>query len=790
MASRVEARPPAALPVRATKAMSTAEDVAAQLLLTLTLALGAFVTTTSVALLAAGASEGTESALYVVAFTIVLPASVLAGTVLSRALRQNATLTAVAALWSAGLLALLILARLAYAAAGTSSLGSVAFLAGLLVWWGCGAAAIGAIASGRAIDRGLGRLRALAPGRLGAVASGRLRAVAPGRLLALPAALLAVLLLGFPPAELLQPKAVGAGVLVASALAAARLVLLRRPAPRRLGVVLDAVVVALALLTLNDLSLYREPAPFLASSGPIHQNFYLGPANVVAHGGAMLVDAFSQYGVGVFYLLGGWFRLADVGHGGLTLIASVATALQVTLAYGILRLARVSRPLALVGGLLAAIAAFFVDGLPILAWFPSTGGLRYLLPYLLIAAVLVAERAEERRRSLGLLAPAVLALASLWSIETFLYSLAAFAGIAAFRAAALGGGPRMLLRHVSMEAAPAAIAVVAAQVLFAILTRAGAGVWPDWSGYLDYIGAYTSGGPAGFKLPMEPWSPGLVIAAVYFASIAALVVLVARAPRLVREERLTLTAVAGCAPLGIAIFTYFLGRSLPPAALVIGTPSFLAIILWLGILERRRAAAPVTMRALAFILPFWAAGMMAVSAWPKIEARLPNSALAMALPDGGSGGSLRYEIRRMWHSPPLDPKVPPAERLLRRHFPGDGPVLVVAAEDTTTAILTEAGRVNALPVSHWVQDGLVPDRAWPPMQRALDELRPGALMLTERIVLKPRYPAGLLDLTVAALKRRFRFQVVDGDPQGVLVIRLVPKDRPAGEDPGTHGVDD
>ena len=768
MASTVEETPPASVAARATGATSTAEDVAAQLLLTLTLALGAFATLTAVALLVEGAGERTESALYVAAFTIVLPASLLGGNALSRALRRRgAPLTALTTLWAAALLALLILARLAYAAAGASSVGSLPFMAGLLAWWACGAAAIGAIGSGRAIDPALGRLRALTPGRL----------------LALPGVLLAVLLLGFPPAELLQPKALTAGVLVASALAVVLLVLLRRPAPRRLGVALDVLVVALALLTLNDLSLYREPAAFVGAAGPIHQNFYLGPANVVADGGAMLVDAFSQYGVGVFYLLGGWFQLADVGHGGLTLIASLATALQVTLAYGILRLAGLSRPLALAGGLLAAIAAFFVDGLPILTWFPSTGGLRYLLPYLLIAAVLVSERAGVRRRSLRLLAPAVLALASLWSIETFFYCLAAFAGTAAFRAAAAGGGPRALLRHVGREAAPAALAVAAAQMLFAILTRAGAGAWPDWSGYLDYIGTYTGAGTAPFTLPMEPWSPGLVVAAVYFASMAALVVLLVRAPALVREERLTLTAIAGCAPLGIAIFTYFLGRSVPPAALLIGTPCFLAIILWLGILERRRAAAPVAMRALAFTLPLWAAGMVAVSAWPQIEARLPNSALAMALPDGGSGGSLRYELGRMWRSPPLDPAVPPSERLLRRHFPGHGPVLVVAEEDTTTAILTEAGRVNALPVSHWIQDGIAPDRSWPRLQRAIEDLRPGALMLTERSVLEPRYPAALLELTVTELRRRFRFQVVDGDPQGVFVIRLAPKDRPAGGAP-------
>ena len=34
-----------------------------------------------------------------------------------------------------------------------------------------------------------------------------------------------------------------------------------------------------------------------------HQDFYLGPANDLRHGRYMLVDNYSQYGVGVFYFL-------------------------------------------------------------------------------------------------------------------------------------------------------------------------------------------------------------------------------------------------------------------------------------------------------------------------------------------------------------------------------------------------------------------------------------------------------------------------------------------------------
>ena len=34
-----------------------------------------------------------------------------------------------------------------------------------------------------------------------------------------------------------------------------------------------------------------------------HQDFYLGPVNEIRHGRYMLVDDYSQYGVGVIYFL-------------------------------------------------------------------------------------------------------------------------------------------------------------------------------------------------------------------------------------------------------------------------------------------------------------------------------------------------------------------------------------------------------------------------------------------------------------------------------------------------------
>lgn len=608
-------------PPRPAAGLTTPETVLSCLTLVLTIALGAFAVVTSVALAATGGGERAEWSLYGAAFGVILPLSVYGGMALARLLDRRGTLTVTAIAWSSSLLALLVLARLHFAADNSAGFGSLASLAAVLTWL-AGVAAVGWLAIRRPSHSTLERIHALGPKRL----------------FAAPGVLLLALLLGFSRGLGLAPAQVALALLIAAGLLGVHLLLLRRRCPRRLGIVLDLSVVALLALVMNDLTLHQQPQRFFGSLSDLHQNFYLGPVNDLLHGRAMLVDTFSQYGVGPFYLLAGWFQLATPGYGGLALVSGLLTAAMVALAYFVLRLGETPRPLALAATAVVAVAAFFHPLQPP-TFFPSAGGLRLMLPYLLVAAGLLAQRRGERPGVLRLAVPVVLAVASLWSLETFVYCLAAFGGMAATSAAARAGGLRAFGRRLGSEL---------------------------------------------------------------------------RAPAL-------------------------------------------------------------------------AIGMLVVFSRPTLEVRGARTPLAIGLLGGADGGSLRGELARMWRSEPLDDRVAGARRLLRRHFPGDGPVLVVAESERTTDLLVQSGRVNVLPVSHFLQDGVLIGRTWPPVARTIDGLAPGTLMLTERETLNPvssREPTEidlltrdaevLLRRTKARINARFRLEAVDRAGR-FTVARLQPR---------------
>ncbi|MGI8430044.1 MAG: hypothetical protein ACR2OB_12270 [Solirubrobacteraceae bacterium] len=110
------------------------------------------------------------------------------------------------------------------------------------------------------------------------------------------------------------------------------LVVLRRLRPPRwLKWGVDAAAVVLVALLVIDVAAYLPYLPFdphdvrviggkftnsLNDLLPlVHQDFYLAPVNDLLHGRVPLVDAYSQYGVGVLYLLAAFFKVAPLGYG-------------------------------------------------------------------------------------------------------------------------------------------------------------------------------------------------------------------------------------------------------------------------------------------------------------------------------------------------------------------------------------------------------------------------------------------------------------------------------------------
>ena len=206
-----------------------------------------------------------------------------------------------------------------------------------------------------------------------------------------------------------------------------------------------------------------------------HHDFFLGPVNEVLHGGAVLVDTASQYGVGSLYFLAGWFELAPIGYGTFGFLDGVLFGLFFAAAYCVLRIAGTPRLLAS-GGVALGVVALIYNLEYSVGSLPQHGPLRFGLPMVAVLAAAVEERWPAHGR-LALTAQFLaVALSSVWALEAFAYTAATFGAIACFRAWALpyGGRRASLVR----TGAVAVAACVAAHLVLAAATLAASGSFP------------------------------------------------------------------------------------------------------------------------------------------------------------------------------------------------------------------------------------------------------------------------------------------------------------------------
>ncbi len=152
-----------------------------------------------------------------------------------------------------------------------------------------------------------------------------------------------------------------------------------------------------------------------------HYMVYVGPAMQALHGGIAMVDVYSIYGLLPWVVVEVAFGLLAPTFGTAALVVRLAElALLIST---ILVLCAVSRRrLGALSLMLPAVlvAITFHPWVLNLGAIPSTTGMRYLLPTLMVL-ILVAVRSPGRSRWLG---AGLVAVASLWSAETFAYTMA------------------------------------------------------------------------------------------------------------------------------------------------------------------------------------------------------------------------------------------------------------------------------------------------------------------------------------------------------------------------------
>ena len=142
--------------------------------------------------------------------------------------------------------------------------------------------------------------------------------------------------------------------------------------------------------------------------------------------------------------------------------------------YAVLRIG-CRQPLYALLGTLVCLVAAIVSGVGPNVGYPSTGPLRFAIPWMLV--MLAALRAGRRKGSFVLEGSmlAVVALASIWSVETFVYTVGTYLAVLALDTAYVDGRSAERMRYCLGRLAILGAALVLAQVLFAAMTRISAG---------------------------------------------------------------------------------------------------------------------------------------------------------------------------------------------------------------------------------------------------------------------------------------------------------------------------
>ncbi len=555
------------------------------------------------------------------------------------------------------------------------------------------------------------------------------------------------------------------------------------------------LVLLLMLATANVVIFHASPVPpnpyFEPGIIQFHQDFLLGPTNqLLRGGGALLVNVpTSQYGVGSIYFLYGWFHLVPIGYGTYGFLDGILTALFYVAAYGVLRVSGVTRALA--GAALAVgVVALLYSLYYVVGALPQQGPLRFGLPMVVILALTIATRWPRRARLARAVALAALGVSAIWAIEAFAYTAFTFGAVLALETALKppGGRLRWLARQVGLGAA----ACLGAHLILAAATLAATGRLPDWGQYLAYVHAFLLGGKAGQVVyGFEPWSPGLPVGAAVLASAAAIVLLVRRALAVARTEQTALVALAGMTAYAIALFSYTDNRSSTYLLAYVTLPVLIGIVLWLSLLLRHPRAVSRTARFGSLAFASSVAVLLVAVAWPSVGSRFSQSALAHAYP----GGGLRAAIHRLWHPPPIDPRAPEGERLLKAYIPGRRAlVLLPASPDLATEILIRSGRANTLFTGDPKADGFVPAVWVPKVTRQIAALRAGQRILMDQTAqavvavlhahpsidpLKHAVGAGISqeEWILQRLDQRFQLRPIHEDSEGFVVAELVPRER-------------
>jgi hypothetical protein len=539
---------------------------------------------------------------------------------------------------------------------------------------------------------------------------------------------------------------------------------------------IDAVVVLIAALAVAEL----QPPNLIAI---LNVNYFLGPTNDVLHGHAMLVGTFSQYGVGMFDVLAGFFSIFPLGYGVMTLLLMTLTAAVFAAIYTIVRISTRSQLLGVLCMLVAV--TLYVFGQPdFYTAYPSTGALRFGLPWLVILLSVLGAKTSDprRRRRLDATVIVLVGLASVWSGETGIYCLGAACAIACLDTAAMATSATERARLGAFRLVRLLGAYGLGILLFTLITRVAAGHWPQWDVYLDFVRLYTTGGEGAQAI--GPWSPGLAIGAEYAVSATVLIGLLIARPETVRARPDAFRAAAGVTAMGALVYTYFLGRANPINLIHISPPAVALVFIWLGIvaptINTRWVARAIVVGAVVFI-----GGLIGIAQHGNVDLRFGETALGTLLEHPARTGSA---FQTLADNPPVTRGAVVLQRFVSSLHIRRSPLTIFAAPAIESEALLRLGDGNAAGTSQPCQEGLsqtAPARA---LQRVRELPVGSVLVLGINLGLGPRTTREAIELggiswvmvplapidqyALALIRDRFDLRVIARSGPGLTAYRL------------------
>lgn len=530
------------------------------------------------------------------------------------------------------------------------------------------------------------------------------------------------------PLDSLSPVVLVVGAaLTAAVLITGRRVRISAPPPL-LGRAADLAVVVLLLLAIPNLVVFVTGDPSTTLQTAIvqwHQNFYLGPANQILAGDVMLVDSLSQYGVGSIYFLAAAFQAIPIGNGTLGLIEGLLSALMFIGVYATLRIAGVARLLAGSAMAVAVVALVFALKFPLGALLQH-GAFRFGLPVGVILGATMESRWPRAARPARALQLVTVAIASVWALEAFIYTLLTVLAIIALRVTALPSAQRR--RELVRSGLAIAGACLIAHLTLVTGTLLATGQLPDWGWYLTTLREFLFGQVGDLTYDFSSWSAGLALGAVYLASASAAVLTVRRRPDLVATERPLMTAIVGMTAFGVALFSYLVNRSADHIVPYVALPAIALGALWLALVLRPSLSVPYAARRGAIGFTLAVATLIVAAASPAVSTRFPESALGHMLP---GGASLTDALDRLWEPAPFTIVTSDGERLVETFMPNERRSIVLTRPDAGLEVLIRTGRASAVPLGDPWEDSYVPDGHLPALRDFVEGLAPGDRMLID-----------------------------------------------------------